>query len=63
MKVKFENFQVTTAQRASDRIDPDLMRELLAEAWPRGEGKTVRLVGVAVRFRDTEEAVVQLEMF
>ena len=63
VKVKFEDFQVTTAQRASDRIDPDLMRELLAEAWPRGEGKSVRLLGVAVRFRDTEEVPEQLEMF
>jgi DNA polymerase-4 len=63
VKVKFEDFQVTTAQRASDRIDADLMRELLAEAWPRGEGKSVRLLGVAVRFRDTEEVAEQLEMF
>jgi len=61
--VKFEDFQVTTAQRSSDRIDPELMRELLAEAWNRGLGRSVRLLGAAVRFRDTEEAVEQLEMF
>ncbi len=63
VKVKFEDFQVTTAQRSSDRIDPELMRELLAEAWNRGRGRSVRLLGAAVRFRDTEEAVEQLEMF
>jgi DNA polymerase-4 len=63
VKVKFEDFQVTTAQRSSDRIDPELMRELLAEAWNRGLGRSVRLLGAAVRFRDTEEAVEQLEMF
>jgi len=63
VKVKFEDFQVTTAQRSSDRIDPELMRELLAEAWNRGGGRSVRLLGAAVRFRDTEEAVEQLEMF
>lgn len=63
VKVKFEDFQVTTTQRTSDRIDPDLMRELLAEGWSRGSGKSVRLLGVAVRFRDTDEAAEQLEMF
>lgn len=63
VKVKFEDFQVTTAQRASDRLDPVLMRELLEEAWTRGSGKSVRLLGVAVRFRDTGEKEEQLEMF
>ncbi len=62
-KVKFEDFRTTTAQRASDRLDAELMRELLAEAWSRGEGKAVRLIGAAVRFRDLAEDEPQLEMF
>lgn len=63
VKVKFEDFRTTTAQRASDRVDPDLMRELLAEAWARGEGRSVRLIGAAVRFRESGEAGAQMEMF
>lgn len=64
VKVKFADFQVTTAQRASDHIDREVMHELLAEAWARGEGKSVRLIGAAVRFRPGEdEAGEQLEMF
>lgn len=64
VKVKFADFQVTTAQRASDRLDPVLMRELLAEAWARGGGKSVRLLGAAIRFRDSEGAgSAQMEMF
>jgi len=64
VKVKFSDFQVTTAQRASDQIDEEVMRELLAEAWERGGGKTVRLIGAAVRFRSVEEEETgQMEMF
>lgn len=63
VKVKFEDFQVTTAQRSSDRMDPELMRNLLAEAWSRGQGRSVRLLGASVRFRESDEEVGQLEMF
>jgi DNA polymerase-4 len=64
VKLKFEDFKTTTAQRASDRIAPELMRELLAEAWSRSEGRSVRLVGAGVRFRpEAGDGPVQLEMF
>ncbi|MDF1823562.1 MAG: DNA polymerase IV [Verrucomicrobiales bacterium] len=64
VKVKFEDFQSTTAQRAADRVEPDTMRDLLAEAWERGEGKSVRLIGAGVRFRPVAVGgVEQLEMF
>jgi len=64
VKVKFGDFQITSAQRASDKVDPQIMRELLAEAWERGEGKTVRLIGAGVRFRSLEkEDYGQMEMF
>ena len=38
-----------------------IFEELLAEAWQRGAGKPVRLLGVGVRFRDPEEKE-QLEL-
>lgn len=64
VKVKFEDFQVTSAQRGSDRVEPGIFRELLAEAWERGGGKTVRLIGAGVRFHpEGRDAPRQLEMF
>lgn len=55
VKVKFGDFQTTSAQRSADRVEPQVMRELLAEAWERGQGKSVRLIGAGVRFRSLEK--------
>jgi len=64
VKLKFEDFRITSAQRASGAIDPPVFRELLAEAWERGEGRSVRLIGAGVRFKPLEAgADRQLEMF
>ncbi|MCG8601645.1 MAG: DNA polymerase IV [Verrucomicrobiales bacterium] len=64
VKVKFEDFQITSAQRASEQADTEILRELLAEAWTRGNGKAVRLLGAGVRFRTRDKASgMQLEMF
>jgi DNA polymerase-4 len=64
VKVKFEDFQITSAQRASEQVDADLLRELLCEAWERGDGKGVRLIGAGVRFHPEDKmAGMQLEMF
>ena len=64
VKVKFGDFQITSAQRAADKVEPEMMRELLLEAWARGEGKSVRLIGAGVRFRSLEkEEDWQMEMF
>lgn len=64
VKLKFEDFQITSAQRAATIIEPQVYNELLAEAWERGGGKSVRLIGAGVRFHpvQTEESA-QLEMF
>jgi hypothetical protein len=41
-----------------------LIRELFAEAWNRGDGKSVRLIGAGVRFKPVEKAGgLQMEMF
>jgi len=63
VKLKFSDFTQTTAERApggdardteaKGAIESGICRELLAEAWSRGGGKGVRLVGVGVRFADT----------
>ncbi len=64
VKLKFEDFQITSAQRAAETIELEMFDELLAEAWERGEGKSVRLIGAGVRFRPVPKTgVEQLEMF
>ncbi|WP_193212106.1 DNA polymerase IV [Luteolibacter marinus] len=61
VKMKFADFTRTTAERANAVLDANIFETLLAEAWQRGEGKPVRLLGVGVRFRDPEEKQ-QLEL-
>ena len=50
VKVKFADFKQTTVERAMTVFDPGLYDTLLAEAWERGKGRSVRLIGAGVRF-------------
>lgn len=64
VKLKFEDFRTTTAQGPSSEIDPELCEELLREAWGRSEGRSVRLIGVGVRFHPQERGEeIQPELF
>ena len=54
VKMKFADFTRTTAEKAHAVLEPEIFDELLEEAWQRGGGKPVRLLGVGVRFRDPE---------
>ena len=62
VKLKFADFERTTAERAWHALDPALFEELLGEAWKRGNHRTVRLLGVGVRFEDPKTEN-QLELF
>lgn len=62
VKLKFADFQRTTAERSNGVIDREIFRDLLREAESRSEGKAVRLLGVGVRFHDVEETG-QMELF
>ena len=73
VKLKVSDFTTTTAERAPDLVetgrgidqvmDAERYRELLAEAWGRGNGRAVRLIGVGVRFADLEsKAQMQLNL-
>jgi DNA polymerase-4 len=55
VKMKFADFTRTTAEKAHAALDTEIFEGLLKEAWQRGGGKPVRLLGVGVRFRDPEE--------
>jgi DNA polymerase-4 len=50
VKVKFADFKQTTVERAMAVFDADLYNTLLSEAWKRGRGRSVRLIGAGVRF-------------
>ncbi len=65
VKLKFADFERTTAERARPAVDPEVFDELLEEAWKRGGNRPVRLLGVGVRFRDPRDpaAADQLELF
>jgi len=61
VKLKFSDFRQTTAEAGSEAPDLAQFRRLLGEAWGRS-GRSVRLLGVGVRFADTGEAGEQLEL-
>ena len=54
VKVKFSDFKRTTKECLSSRPTRETFRALLSEAYERGS-KSVRLLGVGVRFEDKEE--------
>jgi DNA polymerase-4 len=53
VKVKFADFTCTTAECMSVAPDEAVWAALLDEAWAR-RGRKVRLLGVGVRFAETE---------
>ncbi len=55
LKLKFEDFTQTTAEKAGGAMDEATYEELLRLAWSRGEGKSVRLLGVGVKFATEED--------
>ena len=61
VKLKFNDFTRTTAERAG--LAPTLadFHSLLAEAFAR-TGKPVRLIGVGVRFAETMPADSQMDL-
>ncbi len=62
VKLKFADFERTTAERAWHALDRGVYEDLLREAWSRGNNRSVRLLGVGVRFEDPRERE-QLEFF
>lgn len=62
VKLKFADFERTTAERAWHTLDHAVFEELLTEAWKRGNNRAVRLLGVGVRFEDPKEEA-QMEFF
>jgi DNA polymerase-4 len=61
VKLKFNDFTRTTAERAGLTPTLETFRSLLAEAFAR-TGKPVRLIGVGVRFAETTPENAQMDL-
>jgi DNA polymerase-4 len=61
VKLKFSDFRRTTAEMPSRQPEMKRYLQLLDEAWGRS-GEPVRLLGIGVRFADTEGGSEQLEL-
>jgi len=61
VKLKFNDFTRTTAERADLALTLQDFRSLLAEAFAR-TGKPVRLIGVGVRFAEAMPETAQLDL-
>ena len=62
IKLKFNDFKTTTAECAAATVDLSIYESLLAEAWERRSGRTVRLLGAGVRFVPLGGPTEQLEL-
>ncbi|GAB1261329.1 DNA polymerase IV [Aurantivibrio plasticivorans] len=54
LKLKFSDFSVTTIERVSAGTTLKDYRRLCEDAIERGAGKSVRLIGIGVRLRDSQ---------
>ena len=61
VKLKFADFTRTTVERAGLQPSLEQFRLLLEEAFAR-TGKSVRLIGLGVRFASTEQDETQLPL-
>ena len=65
VKITFSDFQKTSTEKKSNRINSELFNELLINSWERGKGKSVRLIGAGVRFepKKTKSSLDQMNLF
>jgi DNA polymerase-4 len=61
VKLKFSDFRRTTAEMPGQQPEIKRYLELLNEAWGRS-GEPVRLLGLGLRFAETEDGSEQLEL-
>lgn len=56
VKLKFADFTQTTVEHASSEYKPEVFNALLDEAWARGQGKAVRLVGIGIGLTQKQQS-------
>ncbi len=62
VKLKFADFQLTTKETKGVELDEHLFEPLLSEAFARGAGKSVRLLGVHIGLSDHKDTKHQLDL-
>ena len=62
VKIKFSDFEQTTAECPASAPDPAVWLSLLDEGWARRK-KPVRLLGIGVRFVEQTQTAAQLPLF
>lgn len=60
VKVKFSDFHQTTKEFSIDKINLAVLSELLVEAFARGNGKKVRLLGIHIGLTPKKSSVEQI---
>jgi len=55
IKLKFSDFNQTTVEQQSNTCQHVLFNQLLAKAFSRGKGRSIRLVGLTLGFADADE--------
>jgi len=62
VKVKFDDFQLTTKEHKYHQINLEILLDLLREALSRGNGKSVRLLGIHIGLEDNQNIIQQMEL-
>ncbi len=62
VKVKFSNFTQTTKEQVARQLDQHLFLNLLAEAFYRGRGKSIRLLGIFIGIEEKDGNAEQLSL-
>jgi len=60
VKVKFSDFHQTTKEFSTTKIDLVVLSQLLAEAFARGNGKKVRLLGIHIGLSSHKNKIEQI---
>ncbi|KYK79895.1 DNA polymerase IV [Aggregatibacter actinomycetemcomitans serotype e str. SC936] len=56
VKLKFEDFQVTTLEKSAVDFSEENFHRLLAQIWLRKQGRSVRLIGLHVTFSEEKQS-------
>jgi len=60
VKLRFDNFNTTTAQNRASEVEIEKYKKLIMTAWNRGK-RPVRLIGLGIQF-DDKDAMIQLDL-
>lgn len=64
VKLKFSDFQLTTVEHRQQKFDAEVFSQLLVEAYERGRGRGIRLVGLHIGLAEpapVEQLILPLE--